>query len=228
MVNVIVLVLILVVLLLSLQLFVGGARRRYPYRQRDQLFTPAEWKFLLALQQAVPAGIAIFGKVRVADVLAPDTGLERSAWQSAFNKIAGKHFDFILCDADSGRMRCGIELNDRSHQRRERRERDAFLAGACENAGFPLLMIPAARHYEIVALRKAIHEGIGGGDVSNRALAMPGAPVPPVTSPFPEEGLSCPRCGSPLVERTAKRGKNVGQVFLACAYFPRCRYTPSR
>lgn len=36
---------------------------------------------------------------------------------------------------------------------------------------------------------------------------------------------SCPRCGSELVERQAKRGANVGNTFMGCSAFPKCRYT---
>lgn len=36
---------------------------------------------------------------------------------------------------------------------------------------------------------------------------------------------SCPRCGSELVERQAKRGTNAGNTFLGCSSFPKCRYT---
>jgi restriction system protein len=35
----------------------------------------------------------------------------------------------------------------------------------------------------------------------------------------------CPRCGSELVEREAKRGTNAGNTFLGCSAFPKCRYT---
>ncbi|MDD4923266.1 MAG: NERD domain-containing protein [Dehalococcoidales bacterium] len=34
----------------------------------------------------------------------------------------------------------------------------------------------------------------------------------------------CPRCGGKLVERIATRGKNVGNTFLGCENFPKCRY----
>lgn len=37
----------------------------------------------------------------------------------------------------------------------------------------------------------------------------------------------CPKCGSELVERTAKRGQNAGETFLGCENFPRCRFTRS-
>jgi len=34
----------------------------------------------------------------------------------------------------------------------------------------------------------------------------------------------CPKCGSPLVLRTAKSGKNAGNQFYGCSGFPKCRY----
>ena len=41
----------------------------------------------------------------------------------------------------------------------------------------------------------------------------------------PVQQASCPRCGSELVERQAKRGTNAGNTFLGCSSFPKCRYT---
>ena len=37
--------------------------------------------------------------------------------------------------------------------------------------------------------------------------------------------ITCPKCGSNLVERTAKRGPNAGSTFLGCENYPRCRFT---
>lgn len=34
----------------------------------------------------------------------------------------------------------------------------------------------------------------------------------------------CPKCGSPLVVRTAKSGANAGSQFLGCTKYPTCRY----
>lgn len=39
------------------------------------------------------------------------------------------------------------------------------------------------------------------------------------------DGTACPKCGSALVLRTAKRGKSVGSQFLGCSRYPNCRYT---
>ncbi len=34
----------------------------------------------------------------------------------------------------------------------------------------------------------------------------------------------CPRCGSSLIERTARQGSNAGTKFLGCENFPKCRF----
>ena len=57
----------------------------------------------------------------------------------------------------------------------------------------------------------------------------PAEPVPeeqaPVAASEPAEApLRCPRCGSELVLRTAKRGNNAGNQFYGCSNFPKCRY----
>lgn len=38
------------------------------------------------------------------------------------------------------------------------------------------------------------------------------------------DALICPRCGSALVLRTAKKGDNAGNQFYGCSSFPKCRY----
>lgn len=35
----------------------------------------------------------------------------------------------------------------------------------------------------------------------------------------------CPKCGSNLVERTARKGPKAGSKFLGCENYPRCRFT---
>jgi ssDNA-binding Zn-finger/Zn-ribbon topoisomerase 1 len=34
----------------------------------------------------------------------------------------------------------------------------------------------------------------------------------------------CPKCGKPLVLRTAKKGENAGNQFWGCSGFPKCWY----
>ena len=39
-----------------------------------------------------------------------------------------------------------------------------------------------------------------------------------------ESTTTCARCGSPLVLRTARSGRNAGNQFLGCSRYPLCRY----
>jgi hypothetical protein len=37
----------------------------------------------------------------------------------------------------------------------------------------------------------------------------------------------CPKCGSPLVERTVRSGYHIGETFLGCSGYPECKFTRS-
>lgn len=134
----------------------GRLRSAFPYERRDMLVTRAERSFLGVLDQAVAGEYRIFSKVRVADVLKPKKGLDRSTWFKAFNQISAKHFDFVLCDPKTIQIKAVIELNDKSHKSRKRAERDEFLLEACAAAGVPLLEFTARRSYAIEAIRSAL------------------------------------------------------------------------
>jgi hypothetical protein len=73
--------------------------------------------------------------------LEPKSGLGRSARQKAFNKIAAKHFDFLLCDKEDLSVACAIEIDDASHNSKRRQERDEFLKGVCANKGTFLVLL---------------------------------------------------------------------------------------
>jgi len=40
-----------------------------------------------------------------------------------------------------------------------------------------------------------------------------------------KKSKQCPKCGSELVLRTAKKGANAGNQFYGCSNYPKCRYT---
>jgi restriction system protein len=44
-----------------------------------------------------------------------------------------------------------------------------------------------------------------------------------LTSALVEPEMNCPKCGSEMVLRTAKKGSYAGQRFWGCSDFPRCR-----
>jgi hypothetical protein len=192
-----------------------------PYTKLDALFSPAERSFLGVLNQVVDDNIYIFGKVRVADVVTPKKGMSRSNWQKAFNRISGKHFDYLLCNKNDLSVLCAIELNDRSHKSETRKDRDVFLKGVCEVANLPLIYISAKATYNIHDVKQAMAPFLPFGLPRETDI------VPNPSSVERDAKIIeklCPRCSSPMVKKTAKKGKHNGNDFWACSAFPKCRH----
>ena len=223
----------------------------FGYRGKRYLLSKAERSFYGVLTQAVGDKVLIFSKVRVADVLTPQKGLNRSNWQRAFNQISAKHVDFLLCDPQDCAVKLAIELDDASHGSAKRQKRDAFLEQACESAGLPLLRIRAARGYGVADIRQQVEamlfpvqqdsslekpEQLEGQDVEvtvsekERADSQTEGQVgKSIEVPTGVEAAAqpvapaCHQCGEVMVLRKARSGKNAGQQFWGCSVFPKCR-----
>ncbi|MFZ5496028.1 MAG: DUF2726 domain-containing protein [Verrucomicrobiota bacterium] len=113
------------------------------YYLRKSLFTPAERVFLAALERAVPDGVRVFGKVRLEDIFGVTRGLDRVERLAARNQINRKHVDFLLVSETDLAPLAGIEFDDSSHEKEDRRQRDAFVDSVFASAGLPLLHMPA-------------------------------------------------------------------------------------
>lgn len=137
----------------------AGAPESLPYEKRRWLFSKAEKSFYLVLRGCVPEGYVLFAKVRLSDVLNVASGTANR--QSHANRIDRKHVDFLICDQQWLEPRLAIELDDRSHERDARRERDSFLERACAAAGLKLLRVPARGAYDQRALRTMIAGTLG-------------------------------------------------------------------
>ena len=51
-----------------------------------------------------------------------------------------------------------------------------------------------------------------------------GARSHPINTPSSEDDTECPRCGAPLVLKTARRGRHKGSEFYGCSSYPKCSY----
>lgn len=131
------------------------------YRLKDPLFSPAERSFLGVLMQAVSDEMIVMGKIRVADIITTVKGLDNSERQTALNKITAKHFDYVICDRSTLEVISVVELNDKSHKRKKRAERDAFLREACASAGLRLLEFEAKASYSVTEVRNRLAGGVG-------------------------------------------------------------------
>lgn len=132
------------------------SKQDYTYQIREALLTPSEIKFYQELKWAVGDEFIIFAKVRVADILSPESGLSKSHWQRAFNKISAKHFDFVLCNLESLKVEVVIELDDKSHLKSSRIDRDNFLNQAVHSSGLKMLRFPVKSSYSASDIKSKI------------------------------------------------------------------------
>lgn len=145
---------IVIAVLMLMRLWAGDGR--LPYVARGQLVTKSELRFYKSLVKAVQDDFEIFAMVRIADLLRVETGHpKRRKW---LNKILAKHIDFVLCDPGNLEPMVCIELDDPSHNRPDRIERDIFVNQAFESAELPLLRIPTQPSYRSREIRELIDE----------------------------------------------------------------------
>lgn len=152
---------ILIFFSVLLKCLISKKLSNFGYRSLGNLFSKAEHSFFLILKQALSdEDYEIFAKVRVADVLRPEKGLNRKNWNIAFYKISSKHFDYVLCDKNTLSIVAVIELDDKSHHQSKTRARDFFIEKACETAGLKLLRFPCRANYQIQSVRDKIISSI--------------------------------------------------------------------
>jgi len=237
--NWIILLLLFIIVSLVLALFkkkAGKGPVDFPYRSKEVLCSPAERSFMGALDKIVGERYRIFAKVRLADIIHVQRGLSASARQSAFNRISRKHLDFVICDSRDLSIVGAVELDDKSHRKTGRQERDQFLDKALEAAGVPIFRVKAKSTYSIKEVSSDLDSafkmsmGVQSEDnqVSIDAMQVSDEKQINETTDNSNAGTAapvCPKCGGELIERLATKGQYAGQKFWGCSNFPKCKFT---
>jgi hypothetical protein len=142
--------LLFLVYLILMAITIKSKSNSFNYKKQGALFTKAEINFLRSLEKyIVNTNVAIFGKVRIADIITPKGVANNSKrWWQLFVKISSKHVDYVLCDKSDYSVICVIELNDRSHNTAKAKLRDDFVRKAYRSADIKLIEITASRRYD--------------------------------------------------------------------------------
>lgn len=128
----------IIIILLLILLSTKPNKSKYQYKAKEYFLSKNELNFYQSLQKAIESSdLVIFSKVRLADIIEPK--VHDSTWQAHFNKICSKHVDFLLCDTKTYTPKLIIELDDKSHDRADRQERDSFVDQALGQAGIPII-----------------------------------------------------------------------------------------
>lgn len=187
-----------------------------PYKLTDKFLTPAELSYYKVLTSVLSPKAVVNAKVNLADILFVSRPNENISFR---NRIAQKHVDFLLCDATSMKPALVIELDDASHKRADRRKRDKFVDKALHAAGMPILHVTQQRQYsreEVISQLKPFLTS-PTPEIDNKAEEAES------TTPMKIGPPNCPKCGAPMVLRTASRGEHKGRQFFGCQNYPNCR-----
>ena len=105
--------------------------------QARQLLSQNEWHEYKKLQKyATEKGLEICPKVRMLDIVEPRKG--EKDYMALLSKVQSKHVDFLICDKDL-HIKGVVELDDNSHNRKDRQERDAFVDQILTSVGYKVI-----------------------------------------------------------------------------------------
>lgn len=135
---------------------VGGSEEKalYQYKRRNFFLTRAEHECYDALVEAVGQEYRIFAQVHLPTLV--DNKVVGQNWRGAFRHISEKSVDFVLCDKAYISPKLAIELDDKTHERPERQERDREVERILRDAGVPLLRLENRGHFNPSELAQQI------------------------------------------------------------------------
>jgi len=135
---------IIVVIAIAIAVVRGGftdreERAKYRYNRKNFFLTRAEHECYDALVEAVGAEYRIFAQVHLPTLV--DHTVRGQDWRAALAHINRKSVDFVLCDKKYLSPKLAIEMDDKSHDRPNRQERDREVERILRDAGVPLLRL---------------------------------------------------------------------------------------
>lgn len=131
-----------------------------PFYKKAYLLTNTEKKFYFVLSEILGNDYLIFSKVRIADLVYLPRGINNSDFYHYQNKVQSKHVDFVLCDKENIKPLLVIELDDSSHLRPDRIDRDLLVDRIFENAKLPIKHIGVSQNYNKEDLLKKINPSL--------------------------------------------------------------------
>jgi len=185
-----------------------------PYAKRDDFLSRSEMSFYKVLQQAIDTQVIICPKVGLGDIFFVNSK-DRSTFTTYNNKINRKHVDFLLCKSETLEPICGIELDDLSHEKEDRKIRDKFVDELFRVSDLPLLRFKNKASYSLIEIKEELKPVLRRCQVN----------ISKITTETKTEETEpiCPKCKIPMVKRTVNKGENKGQEFYGCSNFPKCR-----
>ena len=131
----------------------------YSYEKKKFFMSALEHDLFDILHKALSNKYHIFPQVHLSSII--DHKIVGQNWNAAFRHINGKSVDYVICDKAYIAPLLAIELDDSSHDREDRMERDEIVERIISEAGLPMLRITKGHNgFEVEKILKDIEEMI--------------------------------------------------------------------
>ncbi len=117
----------------------------YKYARKRYVMTMSENEFYRTLQEAIGTSYMIYPQAHLDLFL--DHKVKGQNWKGALSTIQRKSVDFLICNREYYNPLVAIELDDSTHERPDRVERDKLVEAACSVADMPLVRFQVASNY---------------------------------------------------------------------------------
>jgi very-short-patch-repair endonuclease len=151
-------VLVFVIVLVSIFHSKVNKPLKYRYKQKDFFMSRPEHECYDALVVAVGEKYYIFPQVHLSSII--NWKVVGQNWNGAFGHISQKSVDFVLCDKAYISPKLVIELDDQTHERQDRKNRDGVVESILKDAGLPLLRLENHGQFDQSELAQKIDECI--------------------------------------------------------------------
>ena len=135
------------------------------YERKEFLITKNELKFYRLLLSIVDImELQIFTQVSLYEIISVKKTLNSSEYNKYFNKIKSKSIDYVL----TGRIKLCIELDDKTHNYKNRIERDNFINDLFNSLDIPILRIQLSKYYDMDNIKKTIINLLNSWEIRNK------------------------------------------------------------
>lgn len=128
----------------------------YPFKRRQQLFTPVEHSFLNLIESAVGHEFRVICRVKLTDLVSLRATKDKKQANLALSKAGSKQLDFVLVRRDDMTPVMAIDLVHKTESGGHKAQKDWFVTGALENANLPHARIKVKSGYTVEDIRECV------------------------------------------------------------------------
>jgi len=138
-------------------------KSQYKYYAKSYVMTSRENECFKILNEIFSSKWFVVPQVHLSALL--DYRVKGQNWNAAFRHINGKSVDFVLIGKESYKVICAIELDDSTHSRSDRIERDVEIERMFKEARIPLARISKFESMTKPEIAKVVTDAINGNSI---------------------------------------------------------------